>query len=96
LWSSYKHLPTFFLYFLWDAPDLNPQIYVRDSASTFVAGPFASGALVKIMSDPSATPGQKKIAGQVQALIILKGTPLLFAADADGNVSAPVPACTVP
>jgi len=79
-----------------DNCDLNPQIYVRDSASTFVAGPFATGSLVKIMSDPLAPPGQKNIAGRLQAFITLKGTPLLFAADADGNVSVPVPACTIP
>jgi len=79
-----------------DNCDPNPQIYVQDSASAFIAGPFASGSFVKITSNASATPSQKNTSGQVSAQITFKGTPLLFATDADGNVSTPIPSCTAP
>ena len=79
-----------------DNCDANPQIYVKDSASPFVAGPFSNGDLVKITADPSATPQQKKLAGAVETHIILNGAPLLYATDADGNASTPAPSCAAP
>jgi hypothetical protein len=74
-----------------DDCDPNPKIYVKDSASSFVAGPFANGDLVKITTDPDATPEQKPMAGVVQTHIILNGTALVYATDASGNSSTPVP-----
>ena len=64
---------------------------MKDSASAFIAGPFASGDLVKITTDSSATPEQKRMNGAVPTHIILNGSPLLYATDADGNASTPAP-----
>jgi len=83
----------FFQLLTQDNCDPNPHIYVKDSASAFVAGPFASGVSMKITIDPLATPTQQTIGGDMP-LLILKGTPLLYATDADGNTSTPSPACT--
>ena len=73
-----------------DDTDPNPQIYVADSASTFVAGPFANGDIVKITIARSSTPQEIPMSGSVQTHIILNGTPLLYATDSDGNSSTPV------
>ena len=73
-----------------DDNDPNPQIFIADSASAFVAGPFANGDLVKITSNTGAKPSQKPMGGVV-AHISLTGTALIYATDADGNTSTPVP-----
>ena len=78
-----------------DNCDPTPRIFIRDSASSFIAGPFATGDIVKITQSPTGTPEEKKMAGVVVAHIILKGDALLFASDATGNVSTPVD-CFVP
>src|SRR5262249_37649409 len=54
-----------------DDCDPNPTIYVKDSGSSFIAGPFANGDLVKITTDPKATPQQKPMGGAVHIHIIL-------------------------
>jgi hypothetical protein len=86
----------FYQLFASDNCDDAPLIYVRDSASGFVAGPYASGAVVKITQSPGATPNAKPMAGVVVAHIILKGDPLIFAVDAEGNASVPVGALVPP
>jgi len=78
-----------------DNVDPNPQIFVADSGSSFVAGPFANGDVVKITQAPGATPGSKKMAGAVAAHITLKGDALVYAVDASGNQSDPIN-CLVP
>jgi hypothetical protein len=78
-----------------DNCDAAPKLYIKDSASAFVAGPFASGDTVKITQAPGVTPGRKPGAGVVVAHIHLKGDALLYATDADGNVSAAI-SCRVP
>jgi hypothetical protein len=78
-----------------DNVDPNPKIYVADDGSSFVAGPFASGDVVKITQSPDATPLSKKMAGAVIAHIILKGDALVYAVDASGNQSDPI-SCKVP
>jgi hypothetical protein len=78
-----------------DNCDGNPSIYVGDSASAFVAGPFKSGDVVKITQDPTGTPGQEPGPRFIVAHIWLNGDPLLYAVDAAGNVSAAVD-CFVP
>jgi hypothetical protein len=79
-----------------DNCDANPLIYVRDSASAFVAGPFASGDIVKITQAPGATPSVSPMTGAVVAHIKLKGDALVYAVDAVGNVSAAVNAFVPP
>jgi hypothetical protein len=76
-------------------PDPNPKIYVADSGSTFVSGPYANGDKVKITQAPGATPNDKPMAGVIAAHITLKGDALVYAVDASGNVSAKV-SCKVP
>jgi hypothetical protein len=75
-----------------DNCDLAPKIYVRDSASAFVAGPFASGDAVKFTVAKGAAPFTEPMGSGVTH-IVLKGAPLLFATDADGNVSEPRAGC---
>jgi hypothetical protein len=78
-----------------DNVDPNPQIFVADSGSSFVAGPFANGDVVKITQAPGGTPSSKKMAGVVVAHITLRGDALVYAVDASGNQSDPV-RCLVP
>jgi hypothetical protein len=78
-----------------DNVDPNPQIFVADSGSAFVAGPFASGDNVKITQAPGATPGSKPMAGAIVSHITLNGDALVYAVDASGNVSTQV-SCLVP
>jgi hypothetical protein len=66
-----------------DNCDSDPRIFVRDSASDFVAGPFASEDIVRITINRNATPEQRTTGGVVR--IILNGPPLFVAVDADGN-----------
>jgi hypothetical protein len=78
-----------------DNVDPNPKIYVADDGSSFVAGPFANGDVVKITQAPGSTPQSKKMAGVVVAHITLKGDALVYAVDASGNQSDPIN-CKVP
>ena len=71
-----------------DNCDPAPAIFVADSASTFVAGPFASGDFVKITQSPDEAPFQKPGPGDIVAHIGLQGDALLCAVDATGNVGA--------
>jgi phosphodiesterase/alkaline phosphatase D-like protein len=68
-----------------DNCDPNPQIFVIDSGSAFVAGPFDSGDVVKITINPHTTPKQKNTGGLIT--ITLNGDPVMIAIDADGNYS---------
>jgi hypothetical protein len=78
-----------------DNCDPNPKIYVRDSASSFVAGPFANGDQVKITQAPGGKPKRQRGPGVIVAHLHLRGDALLYGVDADGNVSAPI-MCRVP
>lgn len=78
-----------------DAVDPDPQIFVHDSASSAVFGPFASGTKIKLTQAPGATPDIKPGAGDIDWKIKLKGDALLIAVDDSGNESNPV-VCLVP
>lgn len=78
-----------------DAVDPNPQITIRDSESSAVFGPFASGTKIKLTQAPGATPSQKPGPGVIDWHITLKGDALMFATDASGNVAGPI-SCNVP
>lgn len=78
-----------------DNCDPNPKIYIRDAASTFFAGPFADGDQVKITQTPGGKPKRQRGTGVIVAHLHLRGDALLYAVDADGNVSATV-ICRVP
>ena len=91
----------FYQLFAADDIDPNPGIYITDTGSGAVFGPFQSGSIVKITEDPEGVPEAKKIgstngqAGAVDYHLILLGDPAVFAVDASGNTSNSV-ACFVP
>jgi hypothetical protein len=74
-----------------DNCDPDPRIYIGDSRSSFVAGPFHNLDLIEIGAGPSLTPNQHAPAsGPDVAVVFTKGDPLLWAVDSSGNASAPV------
>jgi hypothetical protein len=74
-----------------DNCDPNPKIYVGDSRSSFVAGPFHNLDLIEIGAGPSLTPNQHAPAsGPDVAVVFTKGDPLLWAVNSSGDASAPV------
>ena len=85
----------------WDAVDPDPQIYVVDSGSGTVFGPFPSGTKIKYTEDPTATPTIKRMgsskgqAGDIDWHIIGNGDADVYAVDASGNASAAL-SCLVP
>lgn len=78
-----------------DAVDPDPELFVHDSGSSFVAGPFASGTTIKLVQAPGATPSVSPGPGAIDWMVRLKGDALLFAQDDSGNVAGPI-ACLVP
>jgi len=71
-----------------DNCDPAPLIYVYDTASSFVAGPFHSGDIVKLRQNPGGTPTFAPGNPPIAAEIHLNGEGLAYGTDADGNVSA--------
>jgi len=82
-------------------PDPDPEIFVVDTGSGTLFGPFASGTRIKYTEANGATPGMKKIgstsgqAGAIAAHITGTGDAAVFAVDAAGNESDLV-FCLVP
>jgi hypothetical protein len=70
-----------------DNCDSDPAIYLADTGSTFIAGPFHNGDVVKLTQSPGRTPSQDPGAGTVVAHLHFKGDGVLYAVDADGNTS---------
>jgi alpha-tubulin suppressor-like RCC1 family protein len=74
-----------------DNCDPDPKIYIGDSRSSFVAGPFHNLDLIEIGAGPSLTPNQHAPAGGPDvAVVFTKGDPLLWAVDSSGNASTPI------
>ena len=84
---------------VWPASSL--EIFVTDTGSGTVFGPYAVGTVIKYTQDPSAVPEAKSIgsgngqAGAVEAHVIGNGDAAIYSFDGSGNTSAPVP-CLVP
>jgi hypothetical protein len=84
-----------------DNVDPDPQIFVVDSGSGTVFGPYPSGTTIKYVEANGATPNEKPMgsangaAGAVTVKITGTGDALVFAVDSAGNASAPV-SCLVP
>jgi hypothetical protein len=85
----------FYLLSATDNVDPSPLIYVVDSATGYVAGPFHVGDKVKITQAPGVTPTTQAGSGDIVAHILIQGDALIYAVDASGNVSARE-ACLVP
>jgi hypothetical protein len=77
-----------------DRCDPNPLIYVYDTGSGFVAGPFNDGDIVRVQhgSTPSSAPGSPPIV----AVIRLVQDGLVYAQDASGNVTPRASECLLP
>jgi hypothetical protein len=81
-----------------DAVDPAPRVFLMDTGSTAVWGPFASGQAVKYTQAPGATPSAEEMGGgEGGALLHVKGQgdPALRGRDAAGNESVPL-VCPVP
>lgn len=82
-------------------PSSDLEIFVLDTGSGTVFGPYASGTVIKYTESPDGTPEAKKIgsdngqAGAVEVHIIGTGDAAVYASDPSGNVSDPV-SCLVP
>jgi len=70
----------------------NINIFVKDTASTFVAGPFKDGDIVQLKhagGAPTSAPGNPPVV----AVISLKGNGLAVATDASGNTTSDANGC---
>lgn len=85
----------FYLLSVSDNLDPSPQIFIDDTGSAAVFGPYPDGTKIKLTQAPGAKPSQKPGAGVIDWKIKLKGDAALFFEDASGNVSGPV-FCRVP
>lgn len=91
----------FYLLTATDNLDPNPQIWVMDSGSGTIFGPYPSGTTIKYVEANGATPNEKSMgstngqAGAVAVRITGTGDALVFATDASGNLSGTV-SCLVP
>src|SRR5262249_6159774 len=76
-----------------DDCDPEPLIFVEDKDTGFLAGPFASGDVVKITQAKrdSSKPGAQDVVAHIQ----LTTDPVIYAVDSSGNVSASA-LCFVP
>ena len=79
-----------------DAVDPSPLIYVVDTGSGTVFGPFTSVTNIKYTQAPGATPDQKPMSGVVSWHITGTGDAAVYAVDAMGNVQDPPVSCLVP
>ena len=57
--SSGQNPDGFYVLNVTDNADPNPQIFIHDSDSAAVFGPFANGTTIKLIQAPGATPSQK-------------------------------------
>ena len=82
-----------------DNCDPNPRLYIKDSVSGFVAGPFASGDIVKLTKkghkDSEDLKDEKNARPPIVAHLGLQGDGLLYGVDASGNVGSSV-LCPLP
>lgn len=78
-----------------DACDSQPAIYIKDTASAFVAGPFQNGDIVRVKHTggvPSSVPGN----APVVAVLSLRGNGLAIAVNAGGDVTPDASGCLLP
>ncbi|HWJ66177.1 MAG TPA: HYR domain-containing protein [Nocardioides sp.] len=77
-----------------DVVDADPDVYVRDTGSGHVWGPFASGQRIKY-TEAASGPSQKTLGNGDILHLTGTGDAEMYAEDFSGNVAAPV-ACLVP
>ena len=99
--ASNQNPDGFYLLTAEDNLDPDPMIWVVDSGSGTVFGPYPSGTTIKYTEAPGAAPSEKSIgsangrAGAVTVHLIGTGDAVVYATDASGNVSEPA-WCLVP
>ena len=70
-----------------DNCDPNPKIFVKDSATGLISGPYQSGDKVKLTHSRRDKPNQNKPAPAGIPQIQIRGDALIYAVDASGNIS---------
>jgi hypothetical protein len=78
-----------------DNCDPNCRLFLHDTASGFIAGPFNSGDIIKLRQSPGGTPSSTPDVPPIAAQVRLNGDGALYAVDASGNISQPA-YCLVP
>ena len=80
-----------------DAVDPAPVVFLLDTGSATIWGPFPSGKPVKYTQAPGAAPGATEMASGAMEILHAKGKgdPAVRGKDAVGNESAPL-VCPVP
>ncbi|MEV8506390.1 vWA domain-containing protein [Actinoplanes sp. NPDC051475] len=78
-----------------DLIDTAVDVFIRDTASSAVFGPYPSGTRIKLVQAPGATPNVKPGSGTVDYKVTLKGDASIVGVDDAHNTSAAV-LCTVP
>ena len=78
-----------------DAVDPNPQIFVIDSGTGTVFGPYPNGTNIKYTQAPGVTPSASPGPGAVEWRIKGQGDMQIVAVDGSGNASDPL-FCLVP
>ncbi|MFI7599076.1 vWA domain-containing protein [Actinoplanes sp. NPDC049681] len=78
-----------------DLIDTAVDVYIHDTASAAVFGPYPSGTRIKLVQAPGATPNVKPGTGTVDFKVTLKGDASIVGIDDAHNTSAAV-LCTVP
>lgn len=84
----------FFMVTASDNVDDAVDVWVDDTGSDALFGPYATGTTFKITQAPGATPEAKPFAGAVDWKLRLKGDAMMTATDAAGNTSTAL--CEVP
>lgn len=72
------------------------QLFVRDSKSDAVFGPYTSGTTVQFIQNSKATPSATPGKGIVKLVITLKGAPVIVGKDATGNKATTFCPCAPP
>ncbi|RIK15506.1 MAG: hypothetical protein DCC50_07900 [Acidobacteria bacterium] len=84
----------FFMVAASDNVDASVDVWVDDTGSDALFGPYADGTTFKITQAPGATPQAKPFVGAVDWKLRLKGDALMTATDAAGNTTTAL--CEVP
>jgi hypothetical protein len=71
-----------------DNCDPHPLLFLHDSASSFVAGPYNSGDIVKLSQNNGGTPVANPSTPPVVAHIHINGDALVYGVDSSGNQSS--------
>jgi hypothetical protein len=72
-----------------DNCDTAPKIFIKDANSSFVAGPYSSGASIKL-SPNSGNNSAKRVPNGLDAMVETAGDAHIYATDSSGNVSPSV------